>query len=426
MKPTLMTEHGASKAHQMTAVTPAGSRFLPMFGEPTAVEPPPKRAVLAKGFRPFFLLAAGFAASILPLWIAVLFGTISLGSYVDPTTWHAHEVIFGFSVAVIAGFLLTAVGNWTKRETVVGTPLLALALLWLAGRVAMLLAHKLPMGVAAAIDIAFLPAVGVVLAKPLLATGNRRNFVMLAILGVLTAANIAMHLDALGVLPHVRRHALLFSVDVLILLCIIISGRVFPMFTKNAIGADWVASSPKLDVATIASMAVLSIVDAAAPASDFGHALAGVVAVLAFARAFRWGSLHTLRVPLLWILHAGYAWIVLGLALRCLSHFTGVLPPTAALHAITVGGIGSLILGMMARVSLGHTGRLLEAPRAAVVAFVLLTLAAITRVGLPIVLPSHYTASLMISGVLWAAAFALFLAAYARILISPRVDGKPG
>lgn len=428
MKPSLLSERCASEVVGNPSRLPALSvnRLLPVYGEPLSGSPPPTSAVLAKGFRPFFLVAAGFAASILPIWIAVLFGSISLGSYVDPTTWHAHEVVFGFAGAVIAGFLLTAVGNWTKRETIIGAPLLALALLWLAGRVAMLAAHKLPMGVAAAIDIAFLPALSVALARPLIATGNRRNFVMLVILGVLTAANAAMHLDALGVLPHVRRHALVFSVDVVVLLCLVIAARVFPMFTKNATKTEWIESSPKLDVATIVSMALLSIVDAFAPSSRVGHALAGLVAVLAAARAFRWGASRTLRIPLLWILHAGHAWIILGLALRCVAEFTGAVSPSAALHALTVGGIGSLIVGMMARVSLGHTGRLLEPPRVAVAAFVLITLAAIVRVGMPIVLPAPYTASLLISGTLWAAAFALFLVGYARMLTSPRVDGKPG
>ncbi len=400
--------------------------LLPMFGEPMVENVPPVHPALAKGFRPFFLLAAIFAASILPLWLAVLAGWVSVGGYLDPTTWHAHEVLYGFAGAVIAGFLLTAVGNWTKRETAVGFPLLALALLWVAGRLAMQFAHRLPMGVAAAIDLAFFPALGVVIARPLIATANRRQFVMLVVLGMLTSANAAIHLDALGVLPYVRRQALVFGVDVVVLLCLVIAGRVFPMFTRNATGAEWITSYPKLDAAAILGMAVLALADAFAPAHRYGAIWAGVVAVLAAARAIRWGSLQSFRNPLLWILHLGYAWIVVGLALRAIAGFTSVIAPAAALHALTVGGIGCLTLGMMARVSLGHTGRLLEAPRSVVAAFVLLAAAALTRVVLPIVAPGFYMASLVVAGSLWAAAFALFLIGYGPILTSPRVDGKAG
>lgn len=400
--------------------------LLPMYGEPSAAEAPPVHPALAKGFRPFFLLAAMFAASILPLWLAVLAGWISVGGYLDPTTWHAHEVLYGFAGAVIAGFLLTAVGNWTKRETAVGFPLLALVLLWLAGRFSMQFAHRLPLGVAAAIDVAFFPALGVVLARPLIASANRRQFVMLAVLGLLTLANAAIHLDALGVLPYVRRQALVFSVDVVVLLCLVIAGRVFPMFTRNATGAEWISSYPKLDAAAILGMAVLAFADAFAPAHRYGAVWAGIVAFLAAARAIRWGALQSLRHPLLWILHLGYAWIVVGLALRAMAGWTNAVAPAAALHALTVGGIGCLTLGMMARVSLGHTGRLLEAPRSAIVAFVLLGVAAAVRVVMPMLAPRFYMASLVVAGSLWATAFALFLVGYGRILTSPRVDGKAG
>lgn len=397
-----------------------------MFGEPAVEDVPPVHPALAKGFRPFFLLAAIFAASILPLWLAVLAGWVTLGGYLDPTTWHAHELLYGFAGAVIAGFLLTAVGNWTKRETAVGFPLLALALVWLAGRLAMLGAHRLPVGVAAAIDTAFFPALGVVLARPLIATSNRRQFVMLVVLGMLTSANVAIHLDALGVVPYVRRQALVFGTDVVVLLCLVIAGRVFPMFTRNATGAEWITSYPKLDAAAIVSMAVLALADAFAPAHRYGAAWAGVVAVVAAARAIRWGSLQSVRKPLLWVLHLGYAWIIVGLALRAIAGFSSAVPVAMAMHALTVGAIGCLTLGMMARVSLGHTGRLLEAPRTAVVAFVLLGLAALVRVFLPVVTPGFYMASLVVAGSLWAMAFVSFLVGYARILTSPRVDGKAG
>ena len=402
-------------------------RSLLLHGEAPEPTTRSKLALSAKGFRPFFLLAAVFACVIVPQWILVVAGVAHPTGYLDAPSWHAHEMVFGYAVAVIAGFLLTAVGNWTQRETVVGTPLLVLSALWAAGRAAMVLAGALPRGLPALVDLAFLPALIVVLARPIIAARNRRNIAMLGILGALFAANVVIHLDALGVMAlGTARHARLVAIDVVLLVMLIIAGRVFPMFTRSATGATSVRSSPPLDVLTIAAMAALTLLDALVPERAATAAAAGAAGVLALARAARWGTRHTARDPLLWILHAGYGWLVVGLLLRALARLVPVIPGSLATHALTVGAIGSLTLGMMARVSLGHTGRRLIASRSTVGSFAAITTAAFARVAVPMFAPSWYLASLVAAAGLWTLAFVLFLLAYVPVLLAPRVDRKPG
>jgi uncharacterized protein involved in response to NO len=383
--------------------------------------------LLAKAFRPFFLLAAIYAVVMVPLWLAVIGGNLPPNAYLQPSAWHAHEMIWGFVIAVVAGFLLTAVGNWTQRETATGAPLAGLVLLWLAGRLAMLFAGELPRGVPAAVDLAFLPVLGGVLARPLIAAKNRRNFVMLAIVAALFAANLIVHLEGLALAPvGSARLAGAFSVDLVVLLILLIGGRVFPTFTRNATGVASIRNVPWLDRGCVAAMVGLLIADAVAPSSLLTPILAGVAGLLAAARAVHWGTRHSLRDPLLWVLHLGYGWLVIGLLLRASAGVLGAPSVSMATHALTVGAIGTLTLGMMARVALGHTGRMLVAPSPMTAAFVAITLAALARVLGPWLLPEQYLLGLVVAGIFWVLAFAVFLAAYSPILCRPRVDGRPG
>jgi uncharacterized protein involved in response to NO len=384
-------------------------------------------SLTAKGFRPFFLLAALFALAIVPLWLLILRGALRPTSYLDGASWHAHEMIFGFVLAVIAGFLLTAIGNWTQRETANGVPLLTLAGLWLAGRLAMAFASSLPPWAVAFVDLAFVPVLLVVLGRPLIAAKNRRNFVMLLILAAFFAANASVHLGALGVFPTgTARQANLVGVDLVLLLITIIGGRVFPMFTRNATGVTSIRSVPWLDALAIGAMGALTLLDTVAPASRVGAVLAGAAGALAGCRAVPWGMRHSFKQPLVWILHAGNAWLALGLVLRTAAELGGVGFPSLATHALTVGAIGSLTLGMMARVALGHTGRMLVAPAPMAFAFVAINLAAVARVFGPLLAPGLYFTALVTTGALWSVAFGTFLVVYAPMLWSPRVDGKPG
>jgi uncharacterized protein involved in response to NO len=291
----------------------------------------------------------------------------------------------------------------------------------------MAIAPGLPRGVAAAIDLAFLPALGVALGRPLVAARNRRNFVMLAVLALLFVANLVVHLDALGLVPlGSARRANLAALDVVLFLIAVIAARIFPMFTRNATGVASIASRPRLDVATAIGMGLLVISDVVLPETTLARLLAGGVGILAIARATRWGMRHSFRDPMLWILHVGYAWLPLGLILRALPAIGVPVWSSLATHALTVGALGSLTLGMMARVSLGHTGRRIVATRAVAASFALVTAATIARALVPLFAIAWHHVALVVAAALWAGAFGIYLVVYVPVLASPRPDGKAG
>lgn len=410
----------------------------------------PLSPIARKGFRPFFFLAGLFAIAIVPAWLLVLFGVMGdPRPHLDITTWHAHEMIFGYALAVIAGFLLTAVANWTGRETLVGGWLLGLAAVWLLGRIAMIAPPFLGRGVTAAIDLSFLPLLIVALARPLVAARNWRNMVMLGVLSALFAANVVVHLDALGMVgaSGTGRAAMRTAVDIVIALCVIITGRVVPMFTRNGIRAtpattspstttnETIRGSPALEKLAGGAMLLVLLVDvrevlSGRPSSALSAGVAALAGIATVVRSARWGTRYTLPHPLLWILHVGSAWIAVGFLLRAglalVEAPSGAMSSSLATHALTLGAIGALTLGMMARVALGHTGRPLTVGRSMAIAFVSITLAAAARVAVPLIWPSSLPTSLVLAGVLWTLAFAIFLAAVAPILFRPRVDLKPG
>lgn len=382
--------------------------------------------LLGKGFRPFFLLGAVFAVAIVPAWLLVLNGRLAAGAYFDPVSWHAHEMLFGFVGAIVAGFLLTAVGNWTQRETAVGPWLLVLVIVWLAGRFALLFASRLPAPLVAAADLAFFPSLLVAIGRPILRARNWRNGVVLAVVAALWLANLAMHLDALGWASGARRPALA-AVDLVTLLIVVISGRIVPMFTRNATQDSSVRSIPTADAVAAASVAIVAVIDCIPSASPLlAGAACATASVATIVRARHWGTRAALRIPLLWILHIGHGWVAVGFALRALSVLYPAVPPSLGTHALTAGAIGALTLGMMARVALGHTGRPLVASRRTVAAFFLVVAAAAVRVLVPLAAPATYGLALVVSGAAWTTAFSLYLVAYAPILLAPRMDGKPG
>jgi uncharacterized protein involved in response to NO len=383
-------------------------------------------SILAKGFRPFFLLAASLSVAFVPLWLLAYTGHVEVATYWPAALWHGHEMVFGFALAVVAGFLLTAVSNWTARQTAVGLPLLGLCGIWLAGRLAMLSASALPAALVAGVDLLFIPALALAIGRPLIATKNRRNFVFLGVMALLWLANATMHLSAIGVLEQWARPALIFALDLIIVIILIIGGRIIPMFTRNATGAPNIRSHRWLERLVFASFAAGVLLEFVWPASHFGGAVWAVAGLAALARMTHWGFQHTLRAPILWVLHVGYAWVGVGLLLRAAAVFWPQVPSTAALHALTVGAIGMLTLGMMARVARGHTGRALHVSWPLAAAFVAVALAAVARTILPLVLPDYYVELVVIGGVLWASAFFVYLIVYTPILIRPRADGRPG
>jgi uncharacterized protein involved in response to NO len=331
------------------------------------------------GFRPFYLLASVFSALSVLVWAGQFLGWLPSGVYLQGSLWHAHEMLFGFTVAVIAGFLLTAVRVWTSQPTPSGIPLALLAAFWLIGRVLVLT----PYGTAAAYVNAGFPV-----AVP-------------AVLGLVAGLDIVLFVMA------------------------VMGGRVIPMFTNNGIPGTQARRLPLVEKFSLGGLLVLLVVDLMQGPETVVLPVTIVCALAHAVRLYLWQPWRTLATPLVWILHAGYAWIVVHLALRAMSA-AGLLAESLALHALTVGAIGGLTIGMMTRTARGHTGRPLKADGYEAAAYVLVQLAALVRVAGGLLLPGVYVVTVVGSALLWSAAFALYAVRYWPVLSRPRLDGKPG
>jgi len=384
-------------------------------------------AFLALGFRPFYLLAAIFAFLTLPWWMATYTGLVGWNGYLQGVPWHSHEMIFGFAAAVMAGFLLTAVRNWTGRPTPTGAGLGLLVALWAVARVAVLSG---PGAVAAALDVAFLPLLGVTIALPIWRSRNKRNYKILLVLMLLASANLVYHLSYLNVLPaEFMRVALVSALDVITILMAIVGGRVIPAFTANAVAAANPRQIRSVEVVAMLSLALILAADIA----DYWYSLtarqwAVLLSIAALAHAVRlwlWQPWRTAHNLLLFMLPAAYAWISASLALRAVAQLS-IVSTVAATHALAIGAVAGLMLAMMTRSALGHTGRELKAGWAETAAFVLVQLSAITRIAATTAAPAFHREALTASGILWSCAFAVFLIRYWAILTRPRIDGAPG
>jgi uncharacterized protein involved in response to NO len=358
------------------------------------------------------------------LWNSIYTGKLSLANYYAPNLWHAHEMLAGYSVAVIAGFLLTAVKNWTSKATLTGDALAGLCLLWLYGRILPFYEGLLPDGLIAFVDFAFLPVLAYHISKPILQTKYYQGLVFVGILLILSVANALVHIEQLGG-AHSAWQGLQLMVATIIVLILIIAGRVLPFFTEHGLTGVLIIRNPLADKVAIGSavlLFVLQLMDVT------GTSLAIVAASAAIANGYRvlgWFVQKVYYVPLLWVLYSGYCWIIIGFILMSLSAYN-LVPAALAMHALTLGGIGLLTLGMMARVSLGHTGYALKAANAIVLAFALLNIAALIRVFLPIIFPQWYDSLIYFTTLTWLAAFSLFVFIYTPILTSPRIDGLDG
>ena len=386
-----------------------------------------KIPLLALGFRPFYLLAAVFAVCALPVWIISFLGGAQSGAYLQGIAWHSHEMIFGFAPAVIAGFLLTAVRNWTGQATPTGTPLAGLVILWLLARVLMLTGPALA---AAVVDVLFLPTLGIAVAIPIWRSRNTRNYKVLGVIFVLTLANAAYHLASLNLLPvGLARVSMLAALDVISILIAIIGGRVIPAFIGNAVRQAEPRHHIGVEVVSIGALVVILALGVLQPWMPVpATAWIVVLTIAAVGQGIRlllWQPWRAVGNPLLWMLPAAYAWLPITLALRALALFD-IVPVSAAFHALTIGAIASLMVAMMMRSALGHTGRPLVAGRAEIIAFALLQLAAVARVLASSVAAVAYREAMIVSGALWTLAFAVFLYRYWAILTRPRVDGRPG
>ena len=392
---------------------------------------PRSRVLWGRAFRPFFLLAGTEAVVVVGLWLGMLRGLGPVASWATPFQWHAHEMLFGFAGAAIAGFLLTSVPVWTGRPATVGGRLAAFAALWGVGRLAVFFAAALPSPwIVAAIDVSFCALLAVAIGSAIYGSGSRRNYAFPALLGVLALANLLTHLGAMGAWPGVAPAGLRLGVGVVVVLVSTLGGRLIPLFTDAALKRSGVARAVSrvvwADRAAGPLLAAFFLADTAWPDSPLCGALALAAAATLCLRAKGWGLRDALRDPLLWSMHVAYLWIPVGLVVLAATAFSDLVTRSLALHALTVGAIGGMILAIMTRVALGHTGRPFRAPRGIALAYGLVLAAALARTLLPALLPAATNAMLLASGALWIVAFAIFLAIYTPFLMAPRVDGKPG
>jgi uncharacterized protein involved in response to NO len=379
-------------------------------------------AVLDYAFRPMFLAAGSWALVALALWLAMFFGYVQLPTRFDPLAWHVHEMLFGFVMAAVAGFLLTAIPNWTGRLPVRGYPLAALGGLWLLGRLACLISADLPAWLAVLADLAFPAALLAVAAREIITGRNWRNVPVTAPLVLFIIADLLMHFESLGfAVPAGLGWRL--AVGAPIVLISVIGGRIIPSFTRN-----WLfkRKSPRLplphdmlDTTAIGVLAAALILWAFVPDHPITGALLIAAALLNAVRLGRWAGIASWPEPLLFILHIGYGWVALGTALLGLSIFNIGVPAASAIHALTAGATAVMILAVMPRVTLGHTGRDLIANRATVAVFVLINAAAIVRVCASWH-TEFMTVLLLVAGACWIAAFGLFELTYGPMLLTRR------
>ena len=362
--------------------------------------------LFALGFRPLYLLAGGYAALSVAAWALQYAGRIPGGNVL----WHAHEMLFGYAFAVIAGFLLTAVRVWTGRRTPTGLPLAGIAALWVAARVI----APFSLSFSSFFDVLFAAAVAWGIGQPLVASGNRRNWFFIALVLALGAGSLAFQRwPQLGVA---------IGLDVVLFVMAVMGGRVIPAFTNSGVPGAGARRHPLLEKAALGAVLLLLVFDIFQLPAGI---LALVAAALHAARLALWAPLKTRGTPILWILHASYAWIAAHLALRGLAAFD-LVPAVVATHALTVGAIGGLTIGMMTRTARGHTARPLKVGNAELAAYVLVQAAAVVRSLAPLLFPAAYGALVAISAALWFAAFAVFTVVYIPILTRPRLDGQPG
>lgn len=384
-------------------------------------------AILSAGFRPFFLVAAIWAAAAIPLWLAAYAEGFVMPSLLAPIIWHVHEMVFGFAAATVAGFLLTAIPNWTGRMPLQGTPLGALVSLWAIGRLAVLFSGTIGALAAAAADLCFPTVFLLVIAREILAGSNWRNLPMVAALVLLLIGNLLVHLEALGIADTAELGNRIGLVTLFMLISLV-GGRIIPSFTRNWLTknrpevAPSAAPEGRLDLVAlmVTGLALASwAVAPKSPLTSWGALAAGIAVSL---RLSRWYGSKTIREPLVLILHVGYGWFAFGLLLLGFNGIDEILPSTAALHVLTVGAVGTMTLAVMTRASLGHTGRPLTAGPGTKAIYVLVTIAAVLRVLSPLA-ANQAILVLILAGASWSAAFGLFAILYGRILMRPRVQG---
>jgi uncharacterized protein involved in response to NO len=398
-------------------------------GEP-AMSPIPRLrdyrgpALFSYGFRPFFLFGAIFAGAAMLLWLPVFNGEITFSSVFAARDWHVHEMLFGFLPAILTGFLLTAIPNWTGSLPIQGTPLIALLATWMAGRVAVAFSATIGWIATAAIDSTFLLLVAAIAAREIVAGRNWSNLKIVGIATLLALANVLFHLEAH--FHGAADYAIRFGIGVAVVMISFIAGRIIPSFTRNWLARQSAGRMPatfgRFDIITIATSAIALAAWVAAPFAPATGAALVAAGLAQTARLARWAGERTVANPLLLILHVGYAFIPAGFFLVAATAF-GVAPPSAGIHAWTAGAIGTMTLAVMTRASLGHTGHALSASRGTQIIYAAIVLGALLRLAAAL-LPGWSEPLLSVAAVSWGGAFLGFGALYGRILCSPRYKAK--
>jgi uncharacterized protein involved in response to NO len=384
-------------------------------------------ALFSVAFRPFFLMGSCWIALALAVWIISFVGGRPLNTALPAVSWHIHAMLFGFVLAAIAGFILTAVASWTGRPPINGSLLALLALLWALGRVLNLFSALAPFWIVAATDVAFPLALALLVAREIVAARSRRNFMMPIPIALLAVADALMYLEAAGVgIPTGLGWRL--ALAAVITLISVVGARIVPTLTRNWLARRGAAALPRshrwLDGVGSATLHTGLLAWALFPAALPAGLLLLLGAALTFARFLGWKGWTTLDEPLLWILHAGYLWMIVGAALLGLAVIAPVIPESAAVHALTAGAIGTMVLAVMTRVCRGHTGRPLAADRLAVVIYLSVNAAGVVRVAAEL-LPDAYQSLLEVAAILWIGAFLLFALWSAPVVWRPRTDRQP-
>ena len=378
-------------------------------------------AILSYGFRPFFLLGALYSGAIVLIWLPVFFGEIDIPTALTPRDWHFHEMLYGYLSAVITGFLLTAIPNWTGRLPLQGMPLLVLVLAWVVGRAAVGFSEPIGWGAATVIDVAFLILVAAAAAREIVVGRNWRNLRVVALVCLLALANIGFHLEAH--FASSADYSIRLGVSAVVLLLSVIGGRITPSFTHNWLVRENPGRLPvpfdRFDGVVVITSTLALALWTCIPQSYPSAALLALAAILQAVRLLRWAGIRAMREPLVLILHIGYGFVPLGFALAALAS-AGVVPATTAIHAWTVGAFGTMTLAVMTRATLGHTGRSLSASPATQLIYAAVLLAAAARIWAALQ-PASMEVLLHVAAFAWAAAFLGFGIIYGPMLCQQRI-----
>ncbi len=382
-------------------------------------------ALLKSGFRAFFFCGPVFVVAAILYFILVMSGAVSVfPSAWDIISWHRHEMIFGYAGAIIIGFLFTAVPNWTGHPTPKDTLLGFIVFLWLAGRIVVFTSSYIPLWLVAFIDISFFLVCAAGILPALVKSKNKRNYFFIFLLLLLAIANGITHYYNADV-NYNNDFGIRFGLNIVIIIMIILGGRVIPFFTERPLGLT-IVRNKYIERLSLAFAILALITDTIGMKGIFPGFLFAIAAVINALRLYKWNSLKTFSIPLLWVLHAGYAWLVAAFALRALYNLGISMPYSIATHAFTTGGIGVLTIGMMARVSLGHSGRILAVGKPMLVSFICINLAAIVRVFGVLLFPNFTMYWLEITSLFWVLAFCIFIWIYTPILVFLNMDSRVG